>query len=297
MKEFLKRHKLLSLLFVVCIFLMIKNSSIPYLFDPPPIIAFIFHTPKGEFMSGIAAMVDIFTTAYVTSLIFYGLLDFRRTLKEEAELEAEKAKAKEIIGGKLVNLYLYINELLGMIRYSGEKQGLLYEDEYDRLDDLQFEATTVYCNKTAVINGEATEKAVYFYSLREDCDKYRTLIIDTCRDISGTPSFQYCPSAILHIISELQLSELLRAIPDPNSLVLKANFHISRLGFGNDYIQLENIRDQLKNFVEKRYDYVYSDITKEEYEAWKTSNYEALKAHPEIAKFIAIQEQEYNRKK
>ena len=172
MKEFLKRHKLLSLLFVVCIFLMIKNSSIPYLFDPPPIIAFIFHTPKGEFMSGIAAMVDIFTTAYVTSLIFYGLLDFRRTLKEEAELEAEKAKAKEIIGGKLVNLYLYINELLGMIRYSGEKQGLLYEDEYDRLDDLQFEATTVYCNKTAVINGEATEKAVYFYSLREDCDKY-----------------------------------------------------------------------------------------------------------------------------
>ena len=242
-------------------------------------------------------MVDIFTTAYVTSLIFYGLLDFRRTLKEEAELEAEKAKAKEIIGGKLVNLYLYINELLGMIRYSGEKQGLLYEDEYDRLDDLQFEATTVYCNKTAVINGEATEKAVYFYSLREDCDKYRTLIIDTCRDISGTPSFQYCPSAILHIISELQLSELLRAIPDPNSLVLKANFHISRLGFGNDYRQLENIRDQLKNFVEKRYDYVYSDITKEEYEAWKTSNYEALKAHPEIAKFIAIQEQEYNRKK
>lgn len=297
MKEFLKRHKLLSLLFVVCIFLMIKNSSIPYLFDPPPIIAFVFDAPKGEFMSGIAAMVDIFTTAYVTSLIFYGLLDFRRTLKEEAELEAEKAKAKEIIGGKLVDLYLYINELLGMIRYSGEKQGLLHEDEYDRLDDLQFEATTVYCNKTTVINGEATGKAVYFYSLREDCDKYRTLIIDTCRDISGTPSFQYCPAAIIHIISEIQLSELLRAIPDSNSLVLKANFHISRFGFGNDYRQLENIRDRLKDFVEKRYDYVYSEITEEEYEAWKTANYEALKTYPEIARFAAIQAQEFNRKK
>ena len=69
--SFRKRHKILFVLFLVSIFLMIKNSSIPYFFDPPAIISLIFDAPKTEFFSGVAQMVDIFASAYVTSLMFY----------------------------------------------------------------------------------------------------------------------------------------------------------------------------------------------------------------------------------
>ena len=100
--SFIKRHKILSLLFVICVFLMIKNSSIPYFFDPPALIAFLFDAPKSEFFSGVAQMIDIFASAYVTSLLFYYMVDYLPAIKQEE-------KAKGIISPKSVSLYLYIS--------------------------------------------------------------------------------------------------------------------------------------------------------------------------------------------
>ena len=74
--KFIKEHKILSLLFAVSILLMIKNSKIPYPFDPPAFVSFIFDAPKGEFLSGVMQMVDIFASAYVTSLVFYFMVDY-----------------------------------------------------------------------------------------------------------------------------------------------------------------------------------------------------------------------------
>ena len=62
---------------------MIKNSKIPYSFDPPAFVSFIFDAPKGEFLSGVMQMVDMFASAYVTSLVFYFMVDYVPTLKEE----------------------------------------------------------------------------------------------------------------------------------------------------------------------------------------------------------------------
>ena len=81
--SFIKRHKILFILFAVSIFLMIKNSSIPYFFAPPAIISFIFDAPKSDFFSGMAQMIDIFTSAYVTSLVFYYMVDYLPAIKQE----------------------------------------------------------------------------------------------------------------------------------------------------------------------------------------------------------------------
>ena len=96
---------------------MFKNSKIPYSFDPPAFVSFVFDSPKGEFFSGVMQMVDIFASAYVTSLVFYFMVDYIPALKEEK-------KAKEIITPKLVNLYLYISELLAMIEFAARKKNI-----------------------------------------------------------------------------------------------------------------------------------------------------------------------------
>ena len=46
---FVKRHKVLSALFLFSIFVMVKNSSIPYLFTPHTFIEFIFDAPQSSF--------------------------------------------------------------------------------------------------------------------------------------------------------------------------------------------------------------------------------------------------------
>ena len=57
--SFIKRHKFLSVVFAVCILLMIKNSSVPYLFTPPSFVSLPFDKPRTEFFLGVAQMVDI----------------------------------------------------------------------------------------------------------------------------------------------------------------------------------------------------------------------------------------------
>ena len=99
--SFIKRHKFLSIVFVVCIFLMIKNSSIPYLFTPPSFVSLLFDKPRTEFFLGVAQIVDIFASAYVTSLLFYYMVDFLPTVKKEE-------KAKEIVNTKLVSIVAVI---------------------------------------------------------------------------------------------------------------------------------------------------------------------------------------------
>ena len=121
----------------------------------------------------------------------------------------------------------------------------------------------------------------------KDCDNFRTLILNTCNEISGTPSFSYCDTQVVHIISEIQLSELLRILPKPNDFLLQFDFaDVSYLGLGEGYQQLVSICKDLAYFVDTRHACEMIDISKEEIEKWQEEQAESLKEHPEIAQIL-----------
>lgn len=276
--SFIKRHKILFALFLLSIFLMIKNSSIPYFFTPPAFIAFIFNTPKSEFFSGIAQMVDIFASAYVTSLLFYYMVDYLPAVKEEK-------KAKEIISPKLVSLYLYISELLAMLEYSAEQENLLPTENVEDMDKLNIRDKVTLCKRKSFKNEDENGTAAHSYNLLKDCNKFRTLILDTCSAISCTPSFSYCGTQVIHLISEIQLSELLRMWPQPDNPLIA--FNVGHMGLGKGYQQLKSIYKRLSSFVETRLACEMIDISCEEVEEWQRDQVETLKQHPEIAEIMA----------
>ena len=280
--SFIKRHKFLSAIFAVCILLMIKNSSIPYLFEPPAIISFIFDKPQNDFFSGIAQIVDIFSSAYVTSLLFYYMVDFLPAVKQEE-------KAKEVISPKLVSLYLYISELLAMIEFSAKNEKIWETGKIENLDRLKFQDREVLCKRKSFKNSEENGTAPYSYNLLKDCDKYRTLILDICNQISSIPSFSYCDTKIINIISEIQLSEILRILPHPNDFLLKLNLDITHLEFGNEYQKLSSLKKTLGYYVNPRLDCKMIEITPEEIQNWKQTQADALKQNPEIAKIFVAQ--------
>lgn len=278
--SFIKRHKILFILFAVSIFLMIKNSSIPYFFVPPAIISFIFDAPKSDFFSGMAQMIDIFTSAYVTSLVFYYMVDYLPAIKQEK-------KAKEIIAPKLVSLYLYISELLAMIKYAAEQEKLLQTGKPEDMDKLHFKNKVILCKQKSFKNEVENGTTPYSFDLLKDCDNFRTLILNICNEISGTPSFSYCDTQVIHIISEIQLSELLRILPKPNDFLLQFDFaDVSYLGLGEGYQQLLSIYKELAVFVDTRHGYEMIDISKEEIQEWQEEQVESLKEHPEIAQIL-----------
>lgn len=277
---FRKRHKILFALFLVSIFLMIKNSSIPYFFDPPAVISFIFDAPKTEFFSGVAQMIDIFASAYVTSLMFYYMVDYLPAIKQEK-------KTKEILSPKLVSLYLYISELLAMIEYSAKQENLLQTGNIADMDNLNIRDKVVFCKKRSFKNEVESGTAPHSYNLLKDCNKYRTLILDTCGAISCTPSFSYCDTQVIHIISEIQLSELLRMLPKPDDFMLQFDFvDIAYMGLGEGYQHLKSVCNELSSFVDPKLGCEMIDISQQEIDTWQNQQAETLKQRPELAQIL-----------
>ncbi len=155
---FIKRHKILFIIFIISIFLIIKNSSIPYLFVPPAFISFIFDRPRGEFFSGVAQIVDIFASAYATSLLFYYIVEYIPAIKREK-------KANIIAKPQLSNLYFYISELLAMLKYSAKQQNLWDYNNPDTMDELIIQNRVVMCNRRSFKNEIEDATIPYSYNL------------------------------------------------------------------------------------------------------------------------------------
>lgn len=279
--RFIKQHKGLTSLFVVCMILMIKNSSIPYFFDPPEFVQLIFNKPTDEFSSGLAQIVDVFASAYVTSLMFYYMVDYWPTKKQEK-------KAKEVLAPKLTSLYLYTSELLALIEYSAKKEGLMSNGKIEEMDKLVFRNDKkIFCNKTMYKNENENGTSPYLYELVKDCDRFRMQILDVCSAISSSPSISYCDTQMIHLITQIQLAELLQVLPKPDSFILQLDSFDSTINeLGKKYCQLKSIFDELASFVETRLACSMNDISVEEIESWRHYNQEILKQYPQLAQIL-----------
>lgn len=277
---FYKRHKILSLIFFISIFLLIKNSSIPYIFEPPIIIAYIFDVPQSNFWANVAQMSNTFTSAYVTSLIFYYMVNYLPIIKEEKN-------ARDIIAPKLVSLYLYMSELLAMIKFAAEREHIFSTENIEDMDNLHIKDTTILCNKLTIKNDTQSGTCVNPYNLLKDCDKYRNLIKNICSEISCTPSFSYCDTHIIHIISEIQLADLLQILPESNDFLQQfKNIDITYFGLGKGYNQFIEIKKRLAPFVDTRLDYEMTDISEAEIQVWNEKQAEYFREHPEAIQIL-----------
>lgn len=277
---FYKRHKILSIIFFISIFLLIKNSSIPYIFEPPVIIAYIFDAPQSNFWANVAQMSNVFTSAYVTSLIFYYMVNYLPIIKEEKN-------ARDIIAPKLVSLYLYMSELLAMIKFAAEREHIFSTENIEDMDNLHITNTTILCNKTTIKNDTQNGTCVNPYNLLKDCDKYRNLIKNICSEISCTPSFSYCDTHIIHIISEIQLADLLQILPKSNDFLQQfIDVDITYLGLGKGYNQFIEIKKRLALFVDTRFDCEMTDISETEIQEWKEKQAEYFREHPEALQIL-----------
>ena len=156
------------------------------------------------------------------------------------------------------------------------------------MDKLHIKDKDILCKQKSYKNEVEYGMTPYSYNLLKDCDKFRTLILNTtCNEISCTPSFSYCNTQVVHIISEIQLSELLRLLPKPKDFFLQFDFaDISRLGLGEGYQQLASIYKKLAHFVDTRHACEMIDISKEEIEKWQEEQVESLREYPEITQIL-----------
>jgi len=258
---------------------MVKNSSIPYPVQLPIFATFIFDKPGSAFLSGIAQIVDIFASAYVTSLLFYYMVDFLPAIKRE------KA-SKEIIDTKLVSIYLYISQLLAMIDYAAEQEKSLPTDSKS-LNDLSFSNKVIYCKQITLKDGVENGTIPYAYNLLKDCDKYRTLILNACISLSGIPSFSFCDTEVIDTISAIQLLDMMQTLPYANDMLLNHNIGFCCMSLDVDYNRLSALKEKLGGFVSTKWSYKMIDITESEIQQWQQKQAKVLSENPELIDILS----------
>lgn len=241
--QFRKKHSILLLLFVISIIWLIKNSDIPYFFDPPIFLAVIFDKPpESEFFSGIAEIVDIFASAYLTSLLFYFLVEYMPSAEKEEQ-------ANKIIDAILVRLYSYMSYLLVVIGHSAKKQNVSLTDE---LDKLLFTDEIIRCSCIKLKDGEECERTQRSYSLLKECDNFRNIILSACRNISSTPCFQYCDMEIVNLVSRIQLLDMMLTIPEVSRDKIQVNRNVYCMSLKKDYPEALKLKEGLGKKISVR---------------------------------------------
>ena len=280
MRPFARTHKLLFAIFVISIILMIKNSTIPYPCDMPHLITFIFDRPTGA-CGAIADIVDVFTSSYVTSLIFYYAIEYIPSIRKAQ-------RGKEIIDGELVNLELYIAEFLAMLRYAAMKNTNDKNFTSNALNNLPFQKNIDYpCKKRTIRNNDnsSTHMQPTSFNLVFQCNKYRDLILKNCQNLCSTPFFSFCDSGIIELISQIQLLGIFRMLPTPDVPIFKYKTRPTYF-IGNDFFKLEEILTKLDTYALVTYRVEYESISDEEFEDYKREIQEYLSQHPQIAQYL-----------
>ena len=198
-------------------------------------------------------------------------------------------RGKEIIDGELVNLELYIAELLAMLRYVAMQNTNGKNFTSDALNNLPFDINIDYpCKKRTIRNDDNSSEPIQIanFNLVISSDKYRNLILKSCQSICSTPFFSFCDSDIIELISQIQLLNIFRIIPSPTSREFQCQISPS-CKISDDFSKLEEILTKLNTYASVSYRIEYSSVSREELEDYNKVILKFLSENPEVVQFLS----------
>ncbi|MEE3462139.1 MAG: hypothetical protein VZR00_09710 [Lachnospiraceae bacterium] len=236
---FIKGNPVLSLLFAISVILLIKNSKIPMSVNLGLIGEALFMRPSGKLWVGVPELVDVFTGAYTTSLLFYFLVEY-------VPSENKRVAAMTSIYPEIKNLNIYLSYFIAMLETSQCKAGI------ENLDKLLISDETVYV-KVDTIFQNRTSETTQSYNLYRDTKNYAKLILKSSRRIADSPLSNYCDGEFLAVIGMLMGSSTLiynfegedNDIVDSNESFSIIKKFISKQGY--QVLALQESVDEFKN--------------------------------------------------
>ena len=169
-----------------------------------------------------------------------------------------------------------------MIDYSAE-----LANTSDNLNEVVFSNETVNCKRTTIKDGVEQSTITYSYNLLKDCNKYKDLILDSARNLSGVLSFSYCDSEIIDVVSEIQLIDLFQSIPPANEFYFATkNIAPTCISTNADCKKLKILKDKLGEHISVRLDSQYHNISEDELAQSIDKQVKILMENPEIVKLL-----------
>ena len=185
--SFIKRYKGLSILFVLSLYCLIRDSDIPFLIQPSPMVDFFFSKPKDPFFHPLLNFINLFTSAYSTGLIFYYLVEYLPKYHYEKSAISSFHCDFDALVSK-------INRLLSCIDF------MHIDSDADNIS-FYIVDSIIYCKDDA-------NKIIEYNPYSESCELSRS-IINQCKHIRDEPVFSFLSPNLSFLLSSIYNHEII----------------------------------------------------------------------------------------
>lgn len=247
--DFIMENLLLSITFVICVLLAIKDSAVPFFPNTPGWLMTIFEAPATP---GIATIIDGLAYSYMASVIFFYVVNFLPDIKK-------RINARNILSPVVKSMQGYLSEILSRLEFVKDKQGVL---EYGKIN---FNCP-IY-NVVKFYNGGSETKE--YIDLENDIAKYSKLIIDDCERLNNLHVMNDVDYEIKEILARLATSETLHYTLTSKVLVCSPG---AFSGIFDDIDEAVTLLNNAKQVLEKYYgceSYTIREMSAEERDAFQ----------------------------
>lgn len=178
----------------ISLFLMIKQSQIPYFPGFPDSLKLIFNVSG----SPLFELVDVFTTAIATSLIFWFVFNYLPDQKN-------KKHAMLHCAGYIENIYSLLDELFSFIMLSYSLDKSIDNCHIEEIDEI------VFCRKTIYYRDETAPEgveAVSEFILLNECLRIIPRVMEIIQTIDCSSYCACLDDRLLHYFDLIKENEL-----------------------------------------------------------------------------------------
>ena len=197
--SFATENVMLCILFVLSVWIMIKNSEIPCWFCSSWFVDVLFIKPTTQPFLGIAEWLDLFSSAYITSLLFYLIVEYIPEIKKKDE-------TAQIVRRILNFICERLNQLIQIFQ-------VLQNENFEKSDqtELYGQGVAMY----SLVKKDFYVKCLQYKNViqkgnikREFPDRAKS-ILEKCKLLNSLTAFSTMDQDIINAITTIQLSPFL----------------------------------------------------------------------------------------
>lgn len=244
---FLKRNKTLCIIFLLSVFVILKFSNFPILWFIPDFVRNIILKPQGNSIEyKFFELSYSFSLAYISSFLFYIIVDYIPKFKKEKiafkivhkYFESLNIDLEELIYIFLLNIDVY------------EECTILKESDLHKLEKTTLNRERIYFKKITP-NLERNNYTFDFYDLNEDVRQSVISIRENIENVKTSLVVSDLSNELVRLVSNIDnndfLNQAIQFVTEGN--IYKSSVPITRANFTLNFFNLIKLYRYLNNQI------------------------------------------------
>lgn len=283
-RNYFKDLKWHIIFLIVSLFFICKYSSAPPIFDA---LNVIFQKPEeNTIIYEVIRIAENLSLAYIASLVFYLLVDYIPSVKEENNTIS-------LLEKYLNPLYMYMDKVNSYFKYATGVSDIkeASPEEIKIIDDFSFNDSDEFLMIKSYRNGKDDGEHVEYFEAKKSIVFYGRKIEECIHGIDQVLIGNKMPREFITLINQIRscdfLEIIVKVMPGPDIFVDDVPVAQKYVNFHKGLAEFVELEKKLINYRFLKLGTAYRKATAEEIKEWREYQIKIRKEHPEIDQIYA----------